>query len=191
MTYLLKSQIKNTLGQRIMKIRYALILVLATLIMGCATPANRQAMTVSKFEGNVIVNPNLKAKFYVRNVSGGKDTNPLWTSQVATEDFKGALDQSLDAVGYKAERSETATYFIDAELKELDQPLVGLTFDVHSNVFYVVDGKGDKKSIPITATGKATVNDAFIAIERLKIANEKSIRENIKAFINSLSQSIQ
>lgn len=174
-----------------MRIRYILLLGLSFLLVGCASPANKQAMTVSKFEGNVIVNPNLKGKFYIRNVSGGKDTNPLWTSQVGTEDFKGALDQSLDEVGYKAEKLEAATYFIDAELKELDQPLIGLTFDVHSNVFYVVDGKGEKKSLPISATGQATVHDAFIAIERLRIANEKSIRENIKAFINSLNQSIQ
>ena len=115
-----------------MRIRYILLLGLSFLLVGCASPANKQAMTVSKFEGNVIVNPNLKGKFYIRNVSGGKDTNPLWTSQVGTEDFKGALDQSLDDVGYKAEKLEAATYFIDAELKELDQPLIGLTFDVHS-----------------------------------------------------------
>ena len=174
-----------------MKIKFVFILAILLFLSGCATPANKQAMTISKFEENVIVNPNLKGKFFVRNVSGGKDTNPLWTSQVGTADFKSALDQSLEEVGYKAENQEAATYFIDAELKELDQPIFGLTFDVHSNVFYVVDGNGTKKSVPISATGEATVKDAFIAIERLRIANEKSIRENIKAFINSLSQSNQ
>jgi hypothetical protein len=174
-----------------MKIKYFLFLTLISMLVACATPANKQAMTVSKFEGGVIVNPSLKGKFYVRNVNGGKDTNPLWTSQVGTADFKSALEQSLDEVGYKADKETNATYFIDAELKELDQPLFGLTFDVHSNVFYVIDGNGTKKSIPIAATGQAKVNDAFIAIERLRIANEKSIRENIKAFINSLDQSIK
>ena len=174
-----------------MKAQNILTLFLISLIVGCATPANKQAMTVSKFEENVVLTPNLKGKFFVRNVSGGKDTNPLWTSQVGTADFRSALDQSLDDVGYKAEKQESATYFIDAELKELDQPLFGLTFDVHSNVFYVVDGNGTKKSVPISATGQATPKDAFIAIERLRIANEKSIRENIKAFINSLAQSIK
>ena len=162
-----------------MRIKYAFFLVLIVMLVGCATPANKQAMTISKFEGGVIVNPGLKGKFYVRNVNGGKDTNPLWTSQVGTADFKSALEQSLDEVGYKADKETNATYLIDAELKELDQPLFGLTFDVHSNVFYVIDGNGTKKSIPIAATGQAKVNDAFIAIERLPLLQEQEVDKQL------------
>lgn len=172
-------------------VKYFFPVFLVAFLLGCATPANKQAMTVSKFEGNVLINENLKGKFFVRNVSGGKDTNPLWTSQVGTADFKSALDQSLDEVGYKAENQGAAEFLIDADLKDLDQPIFGLTFDVHSTVNYTVDGNSTKKVLPISATGTATTKDAFIAIERLRIANEKSIRENIKAFINSLSQSFQ
>lgn len=168
-------------------VAFALLLIL----VGCATPANKQAMTVSKFDGNITIDPNLKGKFYVRNVSGGKSTNPLWTSQVGTDDFKHALDHSLEEVGYKAESASTATYLVDAELKKLDQPLLGLTFDVISTVEYSLDANGNKKNIPIVATGTATTSDALIAIERLRIANEKSIRENLKAFINALPQSLK
>jgi hypothetical protein len=48
-----------------------------------------------------------------------------------------------------------------------------------------------KKSIPISAPAQAKVNNVFIAIERLRIANEKSIRENTKTYINSSDQSIK
>lgn len=164
---------------------------LAILLFGCATPANRQAMTLSKFEGNVTLDPNLREAFAVRSVGGGQTTNPLWTSQVGNEDFKGALDQSLEELGYKSiDSSKPPLYFVDADLKELDQPLLGMTFDVMSNVVYTVEGQGIKKTIPISAVGTAKVADAFIAVERLKIANERSIRENLRLFINSLSKEL-
>jgi hypothetical protein len=46
-----------------------------------------------------------------------------------------------------------------------------------------------EKVFPIVATGTATTSDAFVAIARLKMANEKSIQENIKAFIQQLASS--
>ena len=54
---------------------------------------------------------------------------------------------------------------------------------------YKVAGDGVEKVFPIVATGTATTSDAFVAIARLKIANEKSIQENIKAFIQQLASS--
>ena len=47
---------------------------------------------------------------------------------------------------------------------------------------------GLSKSVPITVTGSATTSDALVAIERLRIANERSILENIKAFINEFAK---
>ncbi len=67
--------------------------------------------------------------------------------------------------------------------------MFGLTFDVVSTVNYKVYGEGVNKVFPVVATGTATTSDAFVAITRLKIANEKSIQENIKAFIKQLSAS--
>ena len=51
-----------------------------------------------------------------------------------------------------------------------------------------MNGSGLSKSVPITVTGSATTSDAFVAIERLRIANERSILENIKAFINEFAK---
>jgi hypothetical protein len=65
--------------------------------------------------------------------------------------------------------------------------MFGLTFDVTSTVRYTVEGQGKRKIFPITAVGTATTSEAFAAVERLRIANEKSIKENIKKFLNELS----
>jgi uncharacterized lipoprotein YajG len=170
--------------------RIALLAAVAALY-GCATPATQQAMSVGYGETTAVAPAALKSQFTVRNVTGGKDTNPIWTSQVDSAGFRSALQQSLGVAGYMAPSADRARYAIDADLQQLNQPLVGFTMDVTSVVQYTVEGGGTKKVIPITATGSATVSDAFIGMERLRLANEKSIKENIKAFLQALAQQIE
>lgn len=162
-------------------------LIVLALLSGCAAaPANKQAMIVSP---SAAVSENQKGKFAVNAVSGGKATNPFWTSQVSNENFEAALKESLILSGLSSADSTASQYKIDAELVSLKQPMFGLTFDVVSTVNYKVYGNGTEKVFPIVATGTATTSDAFVAIARLKIANEKSIQENIKEFIKQLSSS--
>ena len=112
----------------------------------------------------------------VGNVTGGKETNPMWTSQVDAQSFKGALDKSVAMAGYKAVDAGVAKYRIDAHLNDLGQPMFGFTFDVVSTVLYTVTFDGKPNQFPITATGTATVSDAFAGVERLRIANERSMQ---------------
>jgi uncharacterized lipoprotein YajG len=162
------------------------IAITTIVLVGCATPASQQAMTVDTSEVAIQTSEKLKGQVYVRNVTGGKETNPLWTSQVDSQSFKVALEQSLAAIGYKSDNS-SAKYKVDANIQDLNQPGFGLTFNVQSTVAYTVATDTGTNNVPITATGTATPSDAFIAIERLKIANERSIKENIKAFITRLT----
>ena len=166
----------------------ALLLVVGSLF-GCAAPATQQAMIINKSDVNITESQKskLKGSVEVINVSGGKETNPLWTSQVDSKTFKGALEDSLTMVGYRAQ-DKNPKFKIDAHLLELDQPLFGLTFSVKSNVNYTVNYGEKSQVIPVRAVGEATPSDAFMAIERLKIANERAISENIKAFILKFSE---
>jgi hypothetical protein len=166
--------------------RVSALLVLAVLSGCAAAPANKQAMIVSPVSQ---VSAEQKGKFVVNSVAGGKATNPFWTSQVSNESFEAALKESLALSGLSGPEGSAGKYKIDAELVSLKQPVFGLTFDVVSTVNYKVAGEGVEKVFPVVATGTATTSDAFVAITRLKIANEKSIQENIKAFIQQLSSS--
>lgn len=166
--------------------RVSALLVLAVLSGCAAAPANKQAMIVSPVSQ---VSAEQKGKFVVNTVTGGKATNPFWTSQVSNESFQAALKESLALSGLSGPEGSAGKYKIDAELVSLKQPVFGLTFDVVSTVNYKVAGEGVEKVFPVVATGTATTADAFVAITRLKIANEKSIQENIKAFIQQLSSS--
>jgi uncharacterized lipoprotein YajG len=168
---------------RFLRILCAVLLNLS----GCATPATSQAMTV-KPGTTAAVNPKLKGAVKVADVTGGKETNPLWTSQVDNAGFKKALSDSLAISGYLAPDASKAKYSVSAELMELEQPIIGFNFDVKSNVNYKLAGPASARAYPVKATGTATVSDAFVAIERLRIANERSVLENIKQFVNELSK---
>lgn len=160
--------------------------LIIAILSGCAAPATKQAMIVQP-SATLAVKNEQKGKFIVTKVTGGKATNPMWTSQVSQENFEGALKESLAASGLTSADESSNPFKVDADLVSLQQPLFGLTFDVVSTVNYRIYKDGYEKKFPITATGTATVSDAFVAIARLKIANEKSIQENIKEFIKQLS----
>ncbi|MDD5364687.1 MAG: hypothetical protein PHR30_05055 [Gallionellaceae bacterium] len=160
--------------------------IMTGALQGCASPATQQGMTVTP---SMVERTNDTFKHAIRidSVAGGKDTNPLWTSQVGTEDFKKALTDSLGNAGYLASSDDQAKYALSANFLELDQPLIGLTLDVKSSVQYQLKGNGLDKSIPVRATGTAGFSDAAIAIARLRIASERSILENIKELLRQLA----
>ena len=66
-----------------------------------------------------------------------------------------------------------------------------MTFDVVSNVEYKLTRNGQVRVFPVTATGTATVSDAFVAIERLRLANERSMKENIRIFLAQVSSKLR
>jgi hypothetical protein len=87
---------------------------LFAILTGCATPASHTAMTVNKEDIQLKQSTLLKGQMNVSRVAGGKETNPLWTSQVDNQGFKTALEQSLILAGYKAQNPNTAKYQVDA-----------------------------------------------------------------------------
>ena len=163
-------------------------LFVVSLVSGCATPAKPQAMVVQPQASSPVTNQALKSAFWVTNVSGGKETNPLWTSEVGNAEFKQALIQSLKIAGLFAKDAASSRYTISAELQELKQPLIGVTFKVQSKVAYQISGEELSKTIPISAEGVGTMSDSWVGVSRLRIASENSIKENIKIFMRKLDE---
>jgi|LakMenEpi03Aug12_release.lakeMendotaPanAssembly.Ray.scaffolds.fasta_scaffold229757_3 hypothetical protein len=163
----------------------SLIFVAYACLNGCATPAETQAMIVSP-DASIGQNPKLKGKIALGNIGGGQETNPLWTSQVDNQSFTEALRGSLNAFGYLTSNSATASHKIDANLMSLVQPAFGLTLDVKSNIQYTVTTGNTSKEHIVEATGSAGFSDAAVAITRLRLANERSIKENITLFLKQL-----
>lgn len=166
-------------------LRSLIVIVGLIALSGCATPATYQGMTVLPSDTGT-ANPKLKAAIAVGNVSGGEETNPLWMSKVDNTSFRKALEESLAVAGYLAPPGSDPHYTLNASLRSLDQPWFGITLDVTSKIDYTVTGDGTTRDYPVTATGTGTFSDSAIAIERLRIANEKSIKENITELLGDL-----
>lgn len=152
-------------------------------LAACATPSNPAAMTLPATAGLTASAGDVGYKSVTTvNVSGGNETNPLWTAQVSNADFKTALENSLNAAGYMG--SEGRPLVVTASLVNLKQPMAGLDMSVTSEVRYSVTRDGTVIfNDTVSATGVGTMGEAFVGTERLRIANEKSIQENIKEFL--------
>lgn len=157
-----------------------LALALASMLAACAT---QQAMTVGPASiGQQL--PKYKNAVAVRAVTGGAALDVLTRPGVPNEPLKAALEDSLRANGYLA--TGTPKFFVDAEIHNLDQPFIGLEYDVAANVTYKVSGGGAAATYPIKSTGRATFSDSPIGADRLRIANERAMQANIKQFLQAL-----
>jgi hypothetical protein len=124
----------------------------------------------------------------VNPIEGGKDTSPLWKSNVSNQDFQTALEQSLQLNTMLA--ATRSKYDITVKLDALKQPLIGFGMTVTAVVHYVVTPNGGGAPIydqVITSPYTANFSDAFVGVERLRLANEGAIRTNIGDFIASLA----
>jgi len=169
-----------------MKTRLFSMVAALTLVAGlsaCATPSRPEAMTLAATTGLVAAPGDTGYKSVATVVvNGGSETNPLWTAQVSNADLKKALEASLDAAGYLGSEGRPLT--VTANMVELNQPMAGLGMSVNSRIQYQVSRDGQTIfNDTVAATGTAGLSDALAAVERLRIANERSVQENIKEFL--------
>jgi hypothetical protein len=177
-----------------MKIKNIIFAIaISVIVSGCAAPARVLNMTVASTSAAAeIENSVFRNNLSVVKVYGGNKTNPLWISQVSGDAFETALRYSLEDNGLSSQNNPEPRFEITANLSELEQPAFGIDITVKSKVGYeVVETKTGEAwfSKTILASYTATFSDAIIGAERLKLANEGSIRENIRKFIIELLQS--
>lgn len=179
----------------ISSLRGLLACATAVLLVGCASPANPVNMTLRAAEATEIRanTPDwAKSSLQVKEVTGGKETNPAWTSQVSSADFRVALEESLKSVGMLADPSR-ARYEIVAHLAKLDQPMFGASMTVTTTVNYQLIDVATRKTVAEkahTSAYTAAWNAAFSGVERLKLANEGAVRTSVTDFVKYL-QSLQ
>ncbi len=115
----------------------------------------------------------------------------MWVSKVDNAGFKSALGASLDGAGLSAADAAGCAFPIDVNLLGLSQPSMGFDMTVTSHVNYKVYNSGGEPYLlaTIDAPFTATMSDAFMGVERLKKANEGSIRMSIQQFFDKLRES--
>ncbi|MCG8323329.1 MAG: hypothetical protein MI921_27770 [Cytophagales bacterium] len=166
------------------------LLITGLLLIGvsaCAAPAKVENMVVQAATVDAPADPSLSGAICVASVTGGEETNPLWTSEVDDADFKAALQGSLANSGLLAADSDNCNYELEANLLGLAQPSFGFSFEVTAHVNYSIFTRGARDPYlleTVTASHTATVGDAFFGIRRLRLANEGAIQNNIKQYID-------
>src|SRR5205085_9204225 len=105
----------------------------AVYLAACAAPADPTAMVPS----NASVRHTFNRSVGV-SVAGGRETNPMWTSQVSSQDFRQALEASLQRYGVfsRVIRNAGADYQLSVTLLRLKQPLVGFDMTVTAEVMW-------------------------------------------------------
>ena len=154
--------------------------------MGCAHAlGSRMIASGMRLIGSIVVHALVAAVLWLavghRSVPGVSKASVVIVSR---EPLKVALEDSLRASGYLA--SGTPKFHVDVEINNLQQPLMGLDMDVSADATYKVSGAGTVATYPIKSTGQATFSDSPIGFDRLRIANERSILENLKALLRRL-----
>lgn len=167
------------------------ILALAAMsitVFGCATASKPENMVVAPSAAAKTYDPALQQSILVATISGGKKTNPAWTSQVDDTSFKSALEASLKARKLLAEGP--GKYTLTVKLLELKQPLMGIDMTVSSKAQYTLkEAAKDKviydKTVDVSYTAK--MSDSMVGMTRLRLANEGSIKANMAQFLDELA----
>ena len=172
-------------------IKIIITTVLISVLTGCASPArvDKMVATNENIVGNQPLSVSLLNNIYVTSVLGGEKTNPLWTSEIGNTEFKIALEESLKQAGMYSVLNDSGKYELVATLKKVDQPLFGVSMTVSMQVRYRLIDKSSRQPLfdeVISDSYTARFSDSFLAVERLRLANEGSARVNITKFIDNL-----
>ena len=159
-------------------------------LSGCGINASIEPMTYDYQQAHKTAkkpaNKNLIHAITVAEVKGGHTINPLLAPEVSNENYKLALEKSLQNAQLLQEGSP-GDYSLQATIERFERPIAGFDFTATLVVNYKLT-KSNKIIFDktITSSHTAKMSDSFIGVTRLKMANEGSARNNIKQLINDL-----
>jgi|GraSoiStandDraft_51_1057287.scaffolds.fasta_scaffold226889_2 hypothetical protein len=165
-----------------LRIRFAgLAIVAAALVLGgCAAPADKQAMTVSK---TVVV---AKKHPYAVGVAvrGGSETTTTTSSNIADADLKAAIEGSIreTQVFREVVQGRNGQYELAVNVVQLSKPSFGFSFTVDMEAGWTVTRVSDNQVVfrkAINSTYTASASDAFVGATRLRLAVEGAAKANI------------
>jgi len=166
-------------------VRPAVLSLLCLWLVGCGLAARADRMTPG-------VSP---AKQHPTSVSvavnGGNKTNPLWTSEIAGEDFRTALIDSINASRlFTAVTADQPDMNLTVTLIKTIVPSSGMTMTSTVVAQWHLARVTDSAMVAdeyIVTPFEAGPFDALLAVERVRAANEGAARANIVEGLRRLS----
>jgi hypothetical protein len=168
-------------------------LLVAMLVLGglgaCATPASYTSMVPELATADLGPGPapSYRGAITVASVSIGTDTSTPWTSQIGSTEFQDALVRTLTLANLASPQG--GRFRLDATLLRLERPFAGFAMTVTASVAYRLTDTASGAVVyqdTRTSLGTASLNDAIMNANRLRIADERALRANIRKLIEDL-----
>jgi len=159
-----------------------------SLLAGCTSPARVDYMAAPASELKASLATPLRGSVSIGAVSGGRAQNAAFRSHVNAMSLRKALETSLLAVGLFSPETHSR-YRLSANILGFDQPEFGVSITSTAIVKYELLEKATgnvlyKETIAVPYT--ATFDDAVLGDERLRLANEGTVRMNISKLVDDL-----
>lgn len=169
------------------KLALALALIVAGLLGGCASPANRAAMVPTTTQVQKALGNSVKVQ-----TAGGSETGAMDSSNIADDDLKAAIESALSQSGLFKQviQQGNSEYELSVRITSLRKPLAGFSMTVDMETAWSLVRVSDRKAVfqkSITSSYTASMSEAFAGATRLRMAVEGATRENIAQGIRAMS----
>jgi hypothetical protein len=177
------------MGSSVFRLQGLLAIAALTLILGgCASPADRTAMTPQ----NLTVSKHYPHSLRVQT-SGGAQTGAMDSSNVSDADLKAAIEDAVtqSKLFKTIVQGTDGDYELSVRLTSLSKPLFGATFTVNMETAWSLTRSSDRSVVlrkAIMSSGTATMGDAFAGVTRLRMAVEAATRNNIEQGIKAVAE---
>lgn len=172
-------------------LKLGLVSTMLALLGACAQPVTPSAMVPDVAGISVGPTSAYRGAISVGQVSGGHPTSSLGVSQVSDADLRDALVRTLMDAGLGQTGGHTGggRFQLDAVLQRLEQPFAGFAMTVSATIAYRLTEVATGRMVydnTITTPATATLDDAIDGNVRLKIANERAVRANLRQLVEAL-----
>jgi hypothetical protein len=170
-------------------IRLLVAMLLLAGLGACATPASYTSMVpeLASAELGPGPAPSYRGAITVASVSVGTDTSTPWTSRIGSAEFQEALVRTLTFANLAS--AQGGRFRLEATLLRLERPYAGFAMTVTASVAYRLTDTATGAVVyqdTRTSLGTASLNDAIMNANRLRIADERALRANIRKLIEDL-----
>lgn len=164
------------------------LVVFALILGGCASPADRSAMTPQ----NLAISKHYPYSLHVQT-SGGAETGAMDSSNVADADLKAAIEDAVSQSKlFKAiVQGSGGDYELSVRVTSLAKPIFGATFTVDMETAWSLTRVSDHTAVlrkSVKSSGTATMSDAFAGVTRLRLAVEAATRNNITQGLTAIAE---
>lgn len=171
----------------------ATVAAAAVLLSACAS-ATRPTAIVAPATASALVQKEspVYQSMGVGRIEGGSETTLISNSKVSNASFREALTTSLRLNGLLADVG-AEDFTVDATIESVEQPLLQINFTTTATVFYRVLSESGAilHQERVTTTSEAKFTDSIVRSERIRIATEGAMRENIAQFLDAFVETVK